>query len=654
MDYLTSRWQQHFGEFDNREIWQWAAEEGELPSAYSVTGRLDVTTCPMIKGPLGALKQRIVRHVVSMAGVQCLKTLIGELWLLWSIVHDPGAAQWLQCTDQEAKEHCLERFMQLLNNFPVIKKYLTANRHDKTSTFIRFAHMFLRMEGAETKSNLQRKSIKLQMRSEVWQARYWPPGTLKEADSRLTQFVHNSKKYTESQAGDDAELETDDMHAAYLSGDQNVWQFPCQGCGKFQPFLWSHIRADGTRAAMRWDDTERTRRENGEWRWQELLPTIRYECIHCGHRHHDEPLTRRRLTDGGKFVAQHPDAPADTKSFTWNQLAMPQLSWFKSETGGVFNFLQAHESAKRGFDKKLREFFQKVLAEPYHPAKHGLFHRTETIELQNAERGMRNAEPIVHDGVTFSHRMMGVDVQADHFWLLVEIWSANGDSLTLHAEKVFTWADVAERQKGFHVPDENVMVDQSHRGHEVVVECTRHGYWGFDQRKRRVWACWNPLRGSDQDHFYWQPPAKPGKPRSPRIALPYSWPPAVGDPCSGLPSKDPRRGEFQGRTCAIFTWSNPTVKDVVIRRREGHARGIKSLCVTADWNDEFSRQMHSQKKVFVRGNYGSGKWKWEAFRDDHLFDAKCMVVVRAFQLHLIGPNAEAEEGQDANSTNLHE
>src|ERR1051325_996644 len=117
---LSELWQQSFGEYDVREIWQWAAEEGELPNIYAVTGRLDVATCPMIKGPLEALRRKTVRHVIAMCGVQCLKTLIGELWLCWSIVNDPGPAQWLQRTDEEAKEHSRERFSKLLNSFPVL------------------------------------------------------------------------------------------------------------------------------------------------------------------------------------------------------------------------------------------------------------------------------------------------------------------------------------------------------------------------------------------------------------------------------------------------------------------------------------------------------------------------------------------------------
>jgi hypothetical protein len=646
-DALTQIWREHFSPHDQREIWEWAAEEGELPSNYAVSGPLDITTCPMIKGPLSALRRRTVRHVIAMAGVQCLKTLIGELWLLWSIVNDPGPAQWLQTTNEDAKEHVKERFWDLMDAFPILKKFLSqrpSNSGDRSLGFIRFKHMFLRIEGAESQANLQRKSIKLQMRSEIWQSKYWQPGKLKEADSRLTQFVHNSKKYTESQAGFAAELEVDDMDRTYRLGDQNEWEFSCLSCGKRQPYLFSHIRADGTRAAMRWDVTERTRRPNGEWRWAELEKTVRYECIHCGHRHQDDPIIRRRLTANGQFTPRNPDAEPTTASFTWNQLAMPNLSWFKTEIGGVQNFLLAHESAKRGYDKLLKEFFMKVLAQPYNPALHGLFSRIESVEILTPPSPDKTIEL---EGVKFVHRLGGVDVQLDHFWFLAEIWSANGDSLTLHAEKLFSWEDVADRQKKFFIADENMCVDTGHRSHEVIVECTRHGHWGLDSSKRRWWLCWRALAGSDQTEFYWRP--QNAKQRGQKIALPYSWPAAKGDPCFGMRSNDPRRREFHGgQYCRKHFWSNPTIKDVAIRRRDRKADGVKNLTARGDWNEEFSRQLHSQKKVLVPGKYGSPRWKWQSFRDDHLLDCRCMIIVRAFQLHLIQgiPSPPSDKDQE--------
>jgi len=626
---LAVFWTENFSPPDTRQIHEWASQEGELPACYAVPGSFDFGMVPMVKDIFIALKDPTVREVINMTAVQCLKTLIGELWLLWCIAENPGPTQWIQPTDEEAKEHAQERFVHLINSFPCVAKYFTGNRHDKTTTFINFSHMSLRMEGCG-RGNLQRKSIKNQMRSEIWQADKWIPGRLKEADSRLTQFVHNSKTYTESQPGYIADLDVDDMDKAYLRGSQKVWNFKCQGCGRLQPYYWTYHRKDGTRAAMRWEDSERTRRDSGEWRMGELVQTIRYECIHCGHSHTDDPITRRRMTAQGAFVSENPNAPHTVESFTYNQLAMPNLSWFETKIGGVKNFLESHEQAKRGYDKPLIEFFQKVIGEAYNPNKHLAVNRINTVELV-----ARDGKPVEYQGILFPHNIMSVDVQGDCFWLVVESWSDKGDSVTRHAEQVFTWADVAERQKAFNVPDQNVAVDQSHRGVEVISECARHGHHEVE-RGRKVWVCWKAMRGSDQESFMYYPK---GKNKAGGIPLPYTRPPATGDPCRGLRSGDPRRSEFVGKYCAIFTWSNPTVKDVVIARRDGRAKSISHLVALGEWNDEYSRQMHSQKKVQVIGKYGGGKWKWEKFRDDHILDCKCMNVVRAFTLNLIGPDS---------------
>ena len=628
---LRENWESRFTELDQRPIWQWITEEGELPSSYAVTGRFDVSTCPMVKGPMAAWQRPHVRNVVVMSGVQCLKTLTGELLLLWSIVNNPGPIQWLFCTNDEAKEHAQERFLDLLNSFPAVARYYSENRHEKTTCFIKFLHCYMRLEGVETKKNLQRKSIKIQMRSEVWQSRYWVPGKLKEADSRLTQFAHNSKTYTESQPGDAAYLGTDDMDMEYCKGNQNVWGWRCYDCRKIQPHTFSVLRPDGTRAGIRWDTTETTRRPNGEWRWGELAQTIRTECLFCGHRHYDEPLTRRRMLDDSEYITNNPDCDPQTESFSWNQWAMPNLPWFESKIGGVKNFLIAHEQAKRGFDVPLKEFMQKVCGEPYDPERHGAFARLATVEIQS--KADDKTGWIEFQGITFKHHFLDVDVQADHFWALVESWSDTGDSLTRWAGQLFTWDEIEEVQRKFNVQFEDVGVDVSHRSIEVVRECARRGHWVATKRGK-FWLSWKAFRGSDQENFAFIPQRGPQKGQ--RIMLPYAWPPAKGDPCQGLPSKDPRRLEYRGKYCTIVTWSNPSIKDVVIKRRDGRAEKAQSLVDKGEWNETFSHQMFSQKKVPIQGRYGGTKWKWQKFRDDHLFDCRCMSVLRAFMRHLMG------------------
>lgn len=635
MGHHEERWREALTPLDTREIWDWLSEEGELPAVYAVSGRLDVSTCPMAKGPWRALRNPIVRNVVAMAGVQCIKTLIGEGWLLWSIANDPGSTQWLQPDDEEAKEHAEERFLPLMEKFPVVHKFYTADRHQRKKNFIRFQHMFLRIEGANNPGNLQRKSIKNQMRSEIWQKDKWVPGRLKEADSRLTQFVHNSKTFTESQPGWDHVYGEDDMHGAYLAGNQQEWQFCCLSCGKRQPYLWDFRRHDGTRAGMRWDKTERTFKEHshggGEWRWGELLQTVRYECIHCGHRHHDDPITRRRMTANSDYVALAPEADPATESFTWNQLAMPTLSWFETKIGGVKNFLLAHEQARRGFDKALKDFWMKVVAQPFDPAKHSAVGDMETVEIRSPdEPAEKGPQIIVYDGVEFIHRFGGIDVQSDHFWALADFWSAKGDSLSMDFQQLYTWEDVAQWQQRWGIADQNLLVDVSHRTDEVKDQCIQHGHAGAQGQ----WLCWKAMRGSDQDEFSFRP--KVGADKGKTLLLPYTHPPEYVAPYATLPMSDPRRARLRGRKCQLVTWSNPTVKDIVINRRDGHLKGCVSLVARGPWNREFNRQMHSQRKDHVDTKFGGGKWKWVKKWDDHGLDCKCMTTVRALQGKLIG------------------
>lgn len=631
MSRSDDHWQSRFAQADTREIWEWAADEGELPTVYAMPGKLDIDTCPMVKEPFRALKNPIVRQVTCMSGVQCLKTLIGEIWLLWSIANDPGPTQWLQPTDEEASEHAKERFLPLISSFPVVARYYTPNRHDKTTDFFRFQHMFLRMEGAANKGNVQRKSIKNQMRSEVWQVEKWQRGRLRDASSRLTQFVHNSKAYTESQPGWDNAYNVDDMHGHYQSGTQEVLHFRCLSCGHSQPFHWEFRRNDGTQAAIRWDDTASTRRENGEWRWGELERTVRYECIACGHRHYDDPMTRRSLTGTLHFVAGAPDV-LDHRSFTWNQLAMGNLSWFETKIGGVKNFLLAREQASRGNDAPLMDFWMKVIAQPYDPSKHQAVAELSTVDLSAEAR--ESAADMVIDGITFVHRLAAIDVQQDWFRVVVQAWSKAGDDITLEMATCYTWEDCSQLLGKWRVPDQNVSVDVSHRGYEVKIECAKHGHLAKNSG-RNVWRCWKALKGADQDTFAWKKQLPTGK--TELVQLPYQWPPQVGDPCVNMRPDDPRRKLLAGKTCEVIAWSNPTIKDIVINRRDGKLKGVKSLVAQGEWNATFSAEMHSQKKVQADMKYGGGKWKYMKFRDDHSLDCVCMNTVRALQLGALAP-----------------
>jgi hypothetical protein len=642
-DFLDVVWEQALAPADCREIWEYITEEGELPGCYAVPGRFDVDLVPFVKEPFRALRNPLKREVVAMSAVQCLKTLIGELWLLWLIENDPGSTQWLQPTDDEGKEHAEERFIPLIMSFPRIARFFTGNKNDKKIARIIFKHMWMLMEGCGL-TNLQRKSIKNQMCSEVWQKDHWVPGRLAEAAARQTQFKFNKKRYIESQPGEvvrdqDHQIIGDDILMAFNKWSQQEWAFRCEDCRKLQPYHFSFMREDGTRAAIRWDKNERTQRANGQWRPNELRQTIRYECIYCGHKHQDEPLTRSRMMASGDYIIGNPDAAPEGDSFTWNQLCMPGLPWLDH----VQEFLFAIDQAKKGFDLPLRLFLTKKIGKPYDAEKHAHFTRLPTVEIQLTSE----ATEIVYEGVKFDIPMMGVDVQENHFWLLVQYWNASGDILTVWAEEVYTWREVRERQIRFKVPDQDVMVDWSQRGAEVVQNCTMNGHWEWPDPKNnpdaRHWMCWKAMRGADRQSFTYVSKKR-------QIQLLYAWPPANGNPVSGLRTEDPRRIELSdkmkageiGRFCPIITWARPSVMEIALARRDGKP-DCKLFTARGEWNDVLHKHWFSQKKI-----QRNGRWRFESYRADHLLDCFQEIIVRASMKQILGweagaPIAEAKE-----------
>lgn len=614
-DFATFRelFRRHWQPPDRSEIWEWAAREVELPAVYAVPGRFDASRVPFVKEPFRALKDPLVRAVVAQSGVQCLKTLIGEVWLLWMICENPGPSQWLQPTDQDAKEHCEERFNTLLESCALAKGYFSENRHERRVSSVVFRHMFLRMEGAESMSNLQRKSIKNQMCSEVW---LWTPGRLSEAAARQTQFTYNSKRYVESQAG----VAGDDMDLAFQEGSQEVWQFACLGCGWVQPFRWTVFREDGSRGGMTWEDSPRTRQGNGEWNFNAVEPTVRYVCARCGYAHADEPRIRRLMSQSGRYVRMNPGAPARVRSFSWNQLACESISWFSR----VQMFLRANGQAKLGIDGPLREFFQKVLAEPYDADKFNQFTRLPAMAVESGENGKFWAK---QDFI-----FLTVDVQATHFWYLVTAWSKAGDCCVLDAGMAPTWGDIAAVQERFAVPNQCVFVDGGDglRRSEILAECTRHGH-----RRGNDWLCWWMLIGTDRDAFAHA--VKRGGAVQ-KVDRPYSWPAQRGDPCHGRYSDDPVLKELRGKYCRIVHWSNPTVKDIARNRRDELAKGVRTIMSPGKWNTDFSKQMHSEVPKQVTDTKGYTHWRWERIgkRANHLWDCFCMATVAATMAGCLG------------------
>jgi hypothetical protein len=615
---------------DLRPIYEWAEEKVSLFPPYAKTGQFDVSGSRQFIKPMDSLNSERTPETNVCAPVRSGKSLFGDLWLPKTLDTAPGAFLGIFQSDQIAEQHVEARTFRLLKSIPSIRRKLPTDRHKDRKAEIIFPDAPVYFIGQEVRK-LQSKGFRYVWFDEPW---LYKEGTIGEGKGRLGDYVKFMlhKILCTSQGGYAVRLGADktrEWFDQYHSGEINEWHIRCASCGREQMPTFNGKRSDKSRWGLLWTEA---RDERGNWIIGKCLPTIRYECFFCGHPHIDGSKTKSEWNRTGDYKLT--TEPNDRrKSFHWNGLI--DYPWAEL----VEMYLHARNAAHQGDKSKTIQFHMKQLAEFHDPEKAmGDFEQLSTIEITSESTD----KPIEVDGISFIHRAGLVDVQHDHFWFLHDAWSAAGDDITIHFEKLYSWDEVEDRRARFGIPHENMAVDVSHRRHEVITECTRHGHFKT-VGNRTIWACWKAFQGSDRASFIWMP--KTGKLKGQRVELPYSWPPQVGDPCFGLRSDDSRRQEFKGKTCQIYQWSNPTIKDIAQRRRDGQASGTKTLVADGAWNDEFSRQMFSEKKVNISNTLGQQQTKWQRFRDNHGWDCKCMSVTIAFLKHILGTGHSREETQ---------
>ena len=617
---IHAAWRAAWQPFDRRPIYEWAGTHVNLPSCYAISGFFHVAKSRYLMGPLDAILDPLVREVTVLAGVQTGKSLIGDLTVCHTIENNPGNILWNFPTEEWAEDYAKRRATPLLNNCPGIAAKLDKiHRHKKGKKEIHFPSMWLAIQGAHP-SNLQTHSVPICINEELWQ---WEQGMYLHAKARTTYFHWRSKILNISQAGEKG----DDLDQAYEAGTQEVWQFPCPACHFYQPFAWSVRRQDGTYAGVTWA-TNDTTRPGGQWNYDAVKASAAYKCANCDHLILDTPKNRRDMNDFGRYIVTNPNAPRDKKSFQWPSHASDQISY------GLLaeEYLRAKEQAKLGNRIPLREFWLKRMAQPYDPVLHDDVETMPTIELVST-----GENSIVHDGKTFTILLMSVDVQTDCFWVCVEAWTTAGDDLVLWAGRLVTWADVKAKQEEFKVKNGLVTVDCRFRGHDTFVNCTRNGDWEAVPGGKR-WQCWRAAKGEAGDGYYYKP--RSGKQQGKSILIPYVWPLPKGDPCHGYAHDDVTLADVRGRYCSIVVWYHGWIKSVLADRRDSMTKTVRSYILKGPWNQTYARQMYSERKEF---NATTRKWFWKKFRDNHLWDCRCMSLTRAFMLRIIGDTAAIEE-----------
>lgn len=591
---LKALWSRAWQPPDRRPPWRWCEDHIESIPYSPVPGRFRSEHSPWMREPMEALADPKVRIISILASIQSSKTSVAELGLCYIIANMPGPTLWLDQTDEDARDQAESRLHKLFDECAPVRALYPKDRHKKKTATVHFANgMTLWVLGANNKTNLQRRSIRWLICDETWR---YPVGHMAEAEARVTAFGWLGKCLFLSQGG----MHGDDTHLKFETTDQREWTFECPHCRTRQPFKWENVE---------WSKDARL--DNGEWHYGRVRETTCLRCEECNTYFQDTDRVRRELNATGRYVAKNPGASSENVGFHWNALCT--MSWGKLAE----LYLRAKAAARMGDMTLMQQFYQKRLALPWKewiedfmveitPADYRL---GDTWALEGAldAKGRVVPPPFPEGGASVPLRFMTVDVQRDHFFLVVRSWSATSSSRLVWCDRVGTWEELEAMQSRFSVHKNLVFVDAGYTTYEVYKECAQRG--------------WTALLGDKRATFVHK--GQDGK--------------------SVLRFYSPVRKVFIGRglIARVHYWSNLNVKDTLAKLRRNKPEDGPTWELPVDAPKEYLSHLESEQRV----NH-NGRWQWDPIGDrpNHWFDCEAMQVAAAYMLKLIGRDSVSQTG----------
>ena len=552
---------------DRRPPWAWAEENIVIDKTSPFAGKFRADTAPWTKQLMEVFADNTVSEISVMCSAQSSKTQTIMILLAWAIAEDAAPAMWVMAAQDEARTFFRTRLLPTLEECAVVKPLMPTDRGGIRGTEIDFASMPLVVNGANSKSKLQSKPIRWLFLDEV---RNYPAGAL-EMVLKRTRAFWNARRVIISTP----DQQHDEVHQAFLSGDQRHYYVKCPKCSSRQHLEWEQ---------MKWDDNEQTR-PNGAWNFDKLAPTIRWECPKCEHRIHDKPQDRRKLALSGEWIAHNPNAPASRVSFTWNAMLPPWVKWRDL----VEEFLQAHKSLTWHDHEKLKSFINESLGQPWDDGMKDI-RDWSWLEERKSDFTLRSTWQ------NEARRFLSVDVQKDHLVYLCRAWAKGGASRMIDYGRVWNWDELRELIVDLGVDDDDVVIDTGYNASVVYQEIVKSGYK------------WKAFKGDGVQSYSHEGVRK-------------CWTSSRADPAIGTS----KQGKL--KPVKLFLWANHLTKDILLQ----HMRGLAAPWelpsdVYQQYLDEVTAEVR-EERVDAKGRVS---YEWVQIRkDNHALDCECMNLVAA-------------------------
>ncbi|TXH52226.1 MAG: hypothetical protein E6Q97_16635 [Desulfurellales bacterium] len=584
---------------------EWARDHVRLPGS-ARSERFDPDISPWTREVIDRVDDGHTRRLTFVKPVQCGGSVVGEVALCrWIATATGGDVQYNWEDDLKAGERWDKRIKRILEACGPVKRRWPSDRHDAKRGVVMFPHLNLTVQGVTSEANLDSDSIRYQVNEELHN---WEPGRLDKAYRRSTAFW-NSVTINISNAGQFG----DQLHQAFLAGTQQHWEVKCPGCGQYHAMT---IRSEKDKPGGLKYDSEGCKSESGDYDYNRLAPTIRYEFPCCGRAVRDNPAERRALSASGRYSEpRNPNAPLLERSYTLEAVSIDYIPWLLL----IQEKHQALKAIRYGEAEPWKRYLQERECRFWVPDERPLVGKLETT------RGLTMDRNGLADRAL---RAMTVDKQGGaarlsetpHYWVVIRDWKKGGSSRLVFEGKIQTDEDVETLRASYNVRPQWVLVDSGYATQDVYRMCARFGY--------------TALKGEDRDHWPHISRGPDGKTRKMlRIYAP-------------IRQVDPYEGDARGRagraSVSLVLYSKQQIRNVLELIRSSPTIAWE---VPSDVSDDYRAHMESEEKQEFadhRTKQVSVKWVKVAKRND-LFVCECYQTLAALMVDLIGAGAIEKE-----------
>jgi len=439
---------------------EWCAKNVKLTYGSSRAPTFSPDLTPWVRDPMAEIFDNANKEIVIKAPVGSGKSTMIEALLSYVVAEDPGPTLVTGQTDSDIADWSESRMWKVLKGSPATSGLFPTEKGKVRKMECMFPHMDLWLTGANM-SGLQSKSIRWLIGDEVWM---WKRGMVEEFRGRMHRRW-NGRRILMGQAG----IEDDDFDLAWQQCEQREWCWVCPDCGSVQSWQFSRLKfpKDGT---------------NSERALQCVMT-----CADCDSELADTTANRRTLCDSSVYqVTKEAETPGHV-GFHYDALTLWDSPW----SDQVLQFLNAMDSLKKGDTTPLRQVTQKQRAESW---KEDLSISRPSIPIYEGTVEEYGDGKKINDEVM---RCATVDVQRDHYWLMVRAWRADGSSVGLWYGRVNTDETIAKIVSRYGVEPNLVFIDTGYDSGRVYDMIVEYGWWG--------------IRGDKADSFTWPATKQRGK-----------------------------------------------------------------------------------------------------------------------------------------------